>query len=467
MADGGQRTKLKPAISKERQWAGIAVACLVPVLLTALLAPIRDSLGLDTVLLLFVLVSVVASVVGGVRSALVASLVSFGLANFYFAPPYGSLLVASGAELIDLVIFFAVAVLVGLVTEIGGQARGRSERGRLRAEWLAEVGGRDRGPGSVEAALSEAMALYGMNQAKLIVDGAERVNSGRAAEDDVLLVIPAGDEIELHLSGPERVGEDRAQLSALALTTGQLWRTMELSRQASRAEELARIDELRASLLGAVGHDLRNPLATITVAAATLREPGISLTEADRLELLDSIQEHAARLNAIIGNLLDASRLRAGVLSVQPGPTNLFDVLPGVLGVDRANLELDIPDDLPLVQADPGLLDRVLANLVDNAIRQPAGGQPVLIRAGEVSGRIEISVVDHGPGLAPERFEEVFAPFQHFGDRVTTGVGLGLAIARGFTQAMGGILTPSVTPGGGLTMTVRLEVAEDGALAGR
>ncbi|HEY8663254.1 MAG TPA: ATP-binding protein, partial [Propionibacteriaceae bacterium] len=224
-------------------------------------------------------------------------------------------------------------------------------------------------------------------------------------------------------------------------------------------EELARIDELRASLLAAVGHDLRNPLAAVTVAASTLRQTDIELTAEDREELLETIVEHAARLNDLIANLLDMSRIQAGALSVHPEPTVLLEVLRGVVRRGAGRLELDIPDTLPLVVADGGLLERVIANLVDNAERHVGTGEQVLIKAYAAESNVVVEVVDHGPGVAPDRLEEIFAPFQHFGDRTTTGVGLGLAIARGFTEAMSGTLAASPTPGGGLTMTITLEVA--------
>lgn len=450
-------------LSRRRQLYGFGVACVVPVLLTVVLEPMRESLGLDTVLLLFVLVSVTASVLGGVLPALVASAVSFGLANFFFTRPYGSLLVASGSELVDLVIFGAVAALVGVVTEVGARSRGRTERARLQAEWLAELGSREHGPDSVELALSEARAIYGMHEARLIGDGRVLVTTGEREPEDARVVVPAGEQLELELSGPERLGDDRGPLNSLALTAGRLWRTQQLAEQARRAEELSRIDELRSSLLAAVGHDLRNPLATITAAASTLRQTDIELDEEDRAELLASIEEQAGRLNAIIGNLLDASRLQVGALSVHARPTALLEVLAGVLRLGEGRVELAIPEDLPLIRADAGLLERVLANLVANADRHLPPGEKVLVEAQQDGGRVAVRVVDHGPGVAPERFDEIFAPFQHFGDRATTGVGLGLAIARGFTEAMGGTLTPSPTPGGGLTMTVSLEVADAAA----
>ena len=450
-------------LTRRRQLYGLGVAAGSAPLLTLLLLPVRESLGLDTVLLLFVLVSVVASAVGGVLPALAASMISFGLANFFFAPPYGSLLVENRNELIDLIIFFAVAVGVGVVTEIGARGRVRSERSLLEAEWLAELGTREHGPDSVETALADARAVYGMHAATL-TDG-DRVLAGSGAPEpgDTLLVSSAGENLQLELSGPERVGEDRGLLSSLALTAGRLWRTQQLAEQARRAEELGRIDELRASLLAAVGHDLRNPLAAITAAATTLRQTDIVLDPADEDELLETIETHAGRLNDIIGNLLDMSRLQAGALSVHPAPVVLLEVLAGVVRLGEGRVELDIPEDLPMIRADAGLLERVLANLVANADRHLPAGRKVRIAAHRDADVVAVQVIDNGPGVAAERMGEIFAPFQHFGDRSTTGLGLGLAIARGFTQAMGGSLSPSRTPGGGLTMTVTLEVADAAA----
>ena len=447
-------------LSRSRQGAGFAVAVIGPLLVTVVLLPARESLGLETVLLLFVLVSVIASALGGVLPALAASAIGLGLANFAFTKPYGSLLVASTGEAIDLVIFVAVAVLVGVVTEWGARARAGAERARWSAELLADVGNRASEPDSVERALAQTRVLYGVNAVRLVEDGATVVEAGLAQPGDTPTRVDAGDGLQLELCGPDQVGRDRRLLASLALTTGRLWRTRQLAEQARRAEELARLDELRSSLLAAVGHDLRNPLAALTVAAETLRQDDLELEPGDRAELLRAIEQNVDRLNGIIGNLLDLSRLRAGVLSVQLQPTQVLELLPGILRHADEPIQLDLPDDLPPVRADPGLLERVLANLVDNANRHADGGGSLTIEAERVADRVELRVIDHGPGVPRTRFEEIFTPFQHFGDRSSSGVGLGLAIARGFTDAMGGTLTPSGTEGGGLTMTVSLAVAQ-------
>ena len=454
------QASIRGGLSRRRRLYGLAVAVAGPVALVGVLLPARAGLGLEAVLLCFVLASVAASAVGGVAPAVVASLSSFAMANLFFTVPYGSLLVANRGELLDLIVFLAVTVGVGMITEVGARARERTERDRLRAELVAELGNLEAGPRSVENVLEETRGLYGMNAASLTRDGIVLAGRGTAEPGDEVLAADAGDGLRLELSGPKRIGQDRELLASLAATTGRLWRTERLAEQARRAEELTRIDELRSSLLAAVGHDLRNPIAAIRAAAATLAEPDLDLEPAERTELLAAIAEHAERLNAIIANLLDLSRLQAGALSVRLAPTSLVDVLAGVLPCGRGRIDLDIPDDLPLLLADAGLLERVLANLVDNADRHLPPGEQVRIAATSTEPTVAVQVIDHGPGIAPERLAEVFRPFQKFGDRSSTGVGLGLAIARGFTEAMGGTIVPSATPGGGLTMTVTLEVAD-------
>jgi len=447
-------------LSRSRRVYGTAVALLGGPLLAVVMMPVRAQLGLDTALLAFVLVSVAASAVGGVLPAMVAALLSFGLANFFFAPPYGTLMVANAAEVIELFVFLAVAVSMGVITELGARARERAERDRVRAEWLTGLEGGPVGTRSLESVLAEVQRIYGVETVALTDKARVLACLGESSGDQQVMVASAGDDLQLELRGPESIGVDPAPLNSLALTAGRLWRTQVLADQARRAEELSRIDELRASLLAAVGHDLRGPLATIKASAATLGEADLVLLPEERAELLTSIDEHVDRLNDIIANLLDLSRLQAGALSVQLAPTSLLEVMAGVVRLGASRVMLDIPEDLPLIKADAGLLERILANLVSNADRHLPAGEQVRIAAATHRNQVAIQVIDHGPGVDPHRYEEIFRPFQHFSDRASGGIGLGLAIARGFTEAMGGTLTPTQTAGGGLTMTLTLEIAD-------
>lgn len=236
--------------------------------------------------------------------------------------------------------------------------------------------------------------------------------------------------------------------------------------QVARTRELAAEDRARTALLASVGHDLRTPLASTKAAVSSLRQQGVTWPEPARAQLLATIEQSTDRLTRVVANLLDMSRLRADALTVQVRPVALDEVVSrAVLHEHLPTVDVLVPDDLPLVRADPGLLERVVENLVENAVRFSPPGTRVTVRAearddGGAAGTVRLQVVDHGPGIAPERHQQVFTAFQRLDDRdAGSHVGLGLAIAQGFTAAMGARLSPSTTPGGGLTMTVLLAAA--------
>jgi two-component system sensor histidine kinase KdpD len=236
-----------------------------------------------------------------------------------------------------------------------------------------------------------------------------------------------------------------------------------LAAEAARAAALAEIDRLRSALLGAVGHDLRSPLAGIKVAVSSLRQPDVEFSPDDRAELLATVEKSTDRLTTVVDNLLAVSRLQAGVLSADVRPTALDGVAAqAALATDTTgiHLELDVPDDLPLAMADAGLLDRVVTNLLANARAASPPGAVVTVRGTAApAGRVRLAVIDHGRGIPRAVRDAAFAPFQRLDDHTGAGLGLGLAIARGFTEAQGGTLTPTDTPGGGLTMTISLPAA--------
>lgn len=244
-------------------------------------------------------------------------------------------------------------------------------------------------------------------------------------------------------------------------------RTRQAAEAASQAEVLASGNRVRTALLAAVGHDLRTPLAVAKAGVSSLRSEEVELDTSDRDELLAAADHALDRLAGLIDNLLDLSRLQTGAIAVRRVPTAVGDVLARALddvGVEPRAVVIDVPDELPAVLADPGLLERVLANLITNAQRHAAGAPPPVVEAELVGTRVEIRVVDRGPGIREEQMDRVFQPFQRLGDTdATTGVGLGLALARGLTEAMGGTVVPAVTIGGGLTMVVLLEAALEGA----
>jgi two-component system sensor histidine kinase KdpD len=244
--------------------------------------------------------------------------------------------------------------------------------------------------------------------------------------------------------------------AALAAAAARTLQAERLAEQAAQARELAEIDRLRAALLTAVGHDLRTPLAGSKAAVTSLRDTELALPAAAREELLATIEESTDQMAALVENLLAMSRLQAGALAVAARPIALDEVVSAAV-LYTPDVIVQVPDDLPLTHADPGLLERVVANLVANARR---AGPPVRVTGIQVEHLLQLQVIDHGPGVPDADKERMFAPFQRLHDHPTdAGLGLGLAIARGFTEAMGGSVTASDTPAGGLTMTVTLPAA--------
>jgi two-component system sensor histidine kinase KdpD len=267
------------------------------------------------------------------------------------------------------------------------------------------------------------------------------------------------------MAGRKLAARDRRVLGAVANQAAGLAKQTELAEEAGKAETIAQADELRRSLLSAVSHDLRTPLAAAKAAVSSLRSDDVDFSPEDTAELLATIEESIDQLTAVVGNLLDSSRLAAGVVRPELRSVYLEEAVPrALLGIDKGTksigrstigrVKVEVNDSVVL--ADSGLLERVLANVVDNALRYSHDG-PVRVTAGRVGDRVLIAVADEGPGIARGTEDQLFAPFQRFGDQDnSTGIGLGLSVARGFVEAMGGTIAATDTPGGGLTIEIDL-----------
>ncbi|MEU2778474.1 ATP-binding protein, partial [Streptomyces sp. NPDC007162] len=271
------------------------------------------------------------------------------------------------------------------------------------------------------------------------------------------------DHMALSLRGRVLPASDRRVLAAFAAQAAVVLDRQRLQREADRAKELAEGNRIRTALLAAVSHDLRTPLAGIKAAVSSLRSDDVQWSEQDRAELLEAIEEGADRLDHLVGNLLDMSRLQTGTVSPIVRETDLDEVVPMALGgVPEDGVELDIPETLPMVYVDRGLLERAVANVVENAVKYSPPGEKVLVAASALADRVEVRVVDRGPGVPDEAKERIFEPFQRYGDSPRgVGVGLGLAVARGFAEAIDGTLHAEDTPGGGLTMVLAVPTAPE------
>ena len=276
--------------------------------------------------------------------------------------------------------------------------------------------------------------------------------------------VPVDEELTVALRGPVLVAADRRVLEAFAAEAAVALRQQRLAEKAATVGRLTEVDRLRTALLTAVGHDFRTPLAAAKAAVTSLRSPDVIFSAADQAELLATAEESLDRLSRLVENLLDMSRLQAGGLALHRQPISVLELIPRAID-DLGDLGRDVlvpdTDDVPDVSADAALLERVLANLVANAVHYSPPGRPPMVTVSAHESRVEVRVVDHGPGIPVGDYDRVFQTFQRLGDRDnTTGLGLGLALSRGLTEAMGGTLSPDTTPGGGLTLTVALPVAD-------
>jgi two-component system sensor histidine kinase KdpD len=464
-----------PGLGPRRKIAGAVLAALGLPLLTLLLDNTRGTLSLEGEVLLYLLGVVLVGLVGGAWVSVPAAVAAALLINYFFVEPLHTLDIAQADQALALGVFVIVAAVVSGAVEIATRRARAAEQAGSEADTLSALAS---GPGlddteTLRAVLDRARDTFDMESVVLKArerETGEWVNVERAgwgppgAEAPLQFDVPINANLRLLGRGPALFAEDQRVLLAFAGAAETAYEGRLLGDRAREARELANVDRQRTALLAAVGHDLRTPLAGVKAAVSSLRQTDVTWSDAEREELLAAIEQSADRLEGVVANLLDASRLQAGMLSVIAEPIALDEVIgAAVLGVPGADelVEVDVPESLPLVQADPGLLERVLVNLLDNAVRHGGDGGPIQVTARPGADSAKLEVVDHGPGVTAEQRERLFAPFQRLDDRSTrSGVGLGLTVARGFAEAMGGALVADGSSGGGLTMRLRLPLAK-------
>ena len=448
-----------------RQLAGVLLAAVGLPLLTVILAAARPHLDLADDLLIYLVAVVAIAVIGGFWPALLAALAASLLLNWYFTRPLHTLTIAEPRNLLALLLFVTVAVTVSSVVHLAARRQVQAARSAGEAASLLELAQTVLGGADTPTAVLDHLTGSWGGRAEL----AEQVRdhwvsvavSGTAPDDAASSHVPVNDSVALIVSGQPRPLPARL-LHGFAAQAGAALDRDRLRTQAAQAEALAEGNRMRTALLAAVSHDLRTPLASIKASVSTLRQTDVVWTAADEEALLATIEDGADRLDALIGNLLDMSRLATGSLQPFLRPTSVEEVAPAaLLGLAPASsVRMAVPDDLPLVRTDPVLLERVLANLFANALAHSPEGRPPALHAFPAGNAVLLEVADHGPGVADEFKLRMFEPFERLGERASgTGVGLGLAVAKGFLAAMGGSIVATDTPGGGLTVQVMLPVA--------
>ncbi|WP_438490366.1 ATP-binding protein [Streptomyces sp. S186] len=462
-------------LPRSRRVAGPVAGLVLPLLLTQLLRVVSGplSLNLTSEALLFLLTVLGVACIGGVVSALLASVTTSLLLNYYFVPPIGQFTFGGTNMAVAQAALTTVAVTVAAIVDRSMRLSRRAARATAEAETLISLaGGILRGERAVSVLLERTRETFGMDGVELRrrrretdsgVMGASSPDRGGEGDDHETRVA-IGDDSVLVLSGRRLPAAEHRVLTAFAAHLTAAVERARLAEAAAEVEPVKAANRMRTALLAAVGHDLRTPLAGCWAAISSLRSREVDFSPEDREELLATAEESLAKLSRLVDNLLDMSRLQAGALTLHLEPVALADVLPAALdtlpGSPPHAVVNVVPqglDDVPDVLADAPLLERVIANLVSNAVRHSPTGCPVTIGASALAGWVELRVVDRGPGIQLPDRERAFEPFQRLGDTDnTTGLGLGLALSRGLTEAMDGTLTPEETPGGGLTMVVSL-----------
>ena len=468
-SEAGSRAlpSLGGALSVRRRIAGFVLAAIGLPALTWLLGSLRSEESITSDVLAFQLFVVVVALVGGIVPAVLAAVASGILLDFFFVDPLYTITITEPLHLLALVIYVVVAVLVSIVVDQAARRSRAAARAKAESQVLATIaGGVLSGEDAIEALVDRLREAFGMTSVILSVNGAAvhtATDASRARDDDVESRFPLGDHAVLYLRGADLAPSDRRILGAFLSQLEGAVQRRELAAEAETMRPVAEADRLRTALLAAVGHDLRRPLAAATAAVSALRSHDVALSPDDEEELLSAAHESLEALADLVTKLLDASRLQAGVLGVTLEPVSVDEVVGGALEelhLSPGQIELELDPAVPSVSADPVLLQRALVNLLANAVRfSPAGSVPA-IASSAFEGRVQVRVIDVGPGIPPERRDTVFVPFQRLGDTDNTvGVGLGLSLSKGFVEAMGGTLEAEDTPGGGLTMVVELAAA--------
>jgi two-component system sensor histidine kinase KdpD len=478
-----RRHRALSPLSNRRQMAAVMIGVVGFPLLTVVLAALRSHVDLSTALSSYLVLVVLVAATGGVWPAVLAAIAGFLLSNYYFAPPIHTFTINDARDILALVMFLVTAGVVSVLVDHSARKSSAAAQARSDARMLARVAGRMVSPegNPLPALLEELLVAFRLDGVAVLrsdpdytpapvataggvaprtwfaVAGAGRQPPSEPEEASV--VLPLTDREILVLNGPGLTAEDRDILAAFAAQLASALESDRLRAEADESDSLARANQMRSALLAAVSHDLRTPLAAIKAASSSLLSDQIVFGPTDTRILMQTIDDESDRLSSLVENLLDMSRLQTESMDVLEQSIDVRDLIEaavGSLGPHSKEVQIDVPTSLPRIRADPVLLERAIANLIDNGIIH-ADGVGLRVEAAAVAGRVDIRIIDRGHGIRRQDQDIVFRPFQRLGDSENqTGVGLGLAVARGFVEAVGGELDVEDTPGGGCTMVIRL-----------
>ncbi len=482
-------------IPVRRRVAALVIGVIGFPLLTLVLTANRGVDSLATALSSYLVLVIVVAAIGGVWPAALAALAGFLLSNYFFAPPIHTFTIADARDILALIMFLVTAGAVSLLVDLAARRTAAAVRARSDAQMLARVAGRMVAPegNPLPALLDELLTTFRLEAVAVLRSASGKVDTATSPDPsaagpagwssvaatgtrppgtpaEATEVLPLTDREVLALRGSGLAAEDREILAGFAAQLSAVLQSDRLHAEAAEVDSLARANQLRSALLGALSHDLRTPLASIKAASSSLLSDQLEFGPEETRILVRTIDDEADRLNGIVENLLDMSRLQTGSMEILDQSTDVDEVIETAiasLGPRGQTIDVALAPALPRVRTDPVLLERAVANLIDNSLVH-ADGKGLRVEASPVAGRVDIRIIDRGPGIPPRGRDRVFLPFQRFGDDSTSraGLGLGLAVARGFVEAVGGDLDIEDTPGGGCTMVVRLSTAGPAEQAG-
>jgi two-component system, OmpR family, sensor histidine kinase KdpD len=465
-----------------RKWLAVVRPVATGMLFTAAattLAALPGATSTASAAVIYVLAVTGSSAVGGLAAGLAASALSFIALNFLFTEPVHTLIVSKPEDLVALSVFLVVSVVVGTLLSSAISQRARAERRQREALLLHRLGARllsGEPPEDVLGSFARAMTdLFPIARCEIrtrltrepVRAVADRPDA--APPSDEPEVIPMGKlgeeigEILLFPEGPLRSlpDEGRNVVQTFASQAALALEGLRLGSEATNARLEAETNRLRAALFSSVTHDLRTPLASITASVTSLLDGDAAFSPEDRRDLLQTIRQEAERLNRLVGNLLDLSRMRAGALVPNKAPAPIEEVIEGVVArlqpiLAGRRVRLMLREGLPRVPMDVVQIDQVLSNLLENAAKFSPQGGSITVTATRWHDLVEVRVADQGPGISSAERERVFEPFVR-GDRGSAGgAGLGLSIGRAIVESHGGKMWIEGAPGGGTTVVFQL-----------
>jgi len=492
---------------QHRAWDRYAQGLALVAAVTLLGQPIRPLIVPTNLVMAYLLIVVIAAIRLGRGPSIMTAILSVLAFDLFFVPPRLTFVVADAQYLLTFAGLLAVGLVISTLTSrVREQAKAAQHReAQTAASYdlsrdLAAAMGLE---GIIQAVITRVGQIFNRHVAILLPEGEtlapSTMGSGFGFSEDERAVatwafqhgqpagrgtdtLPGADARYLPLktahgvvgvlgvkpaiAGDQLTPEQRRLMETFASQIAVAIERAQLAEQAQQAQVLQETERLQTALLNSISHDLRTPLASITGALSSLRDDGAVLNETTRMDMVDTAWEETGRMNRLVGNLLDMTRLEAGALKVKREPADLQDLIGVALRqlADRLrerSVEVDIPPELPLVSLDFVLIVQVLVNLLDNALKYSPAGTPIEIRIRLKDFQVEMDVIDHGRGIPPSDLARVFDKFYRVqAPDGVSGTGLGLSISKGIVEAHGGRIWAQNRAEGGLVVTLALPLGE-------